>query len=70
VASFPLLTQLYSEGKFENLNSLLNSTNDFQVFYETWENVVKVGGDSYAVTTTVCPSGVVAVPGSNPISCA
>lgn len=26
VASFPLLTQLYSEGKFENLNSLLNST--------------------------------------------
>jgi hypothetical protein len=38
-------------------DSTLNATNDFQVFGETWENVVLVGHEAEVVTTTICPNG-------------
>ena len=38
-------------------DSTLNSTNDFQIFEETWENVAYVGVESLWVTSDVCPSG-------------
>src|SRR6185503_2072567 len=38
-------------------DSLLNSTNDFQVFAEGWENVAFVGVESQVITTAICPSG-------------
>jgi len=38
-------------------DSILNSTNDFQVFAEGWENVAFVGVESQVITTAVCPSG-------------
>jgi hypothetical protein len=43
-------------------DSTLNSTNDFQIFAETWEQVAFVGVESLAVTSRVCPSGEVAAP--------
>ena len=43
-------------------DSSLNSTNDFQVFSETWENIGKVGVESIWASTTVCPNGEVANP--------
>jgi hypothetical protein len=61
---------LYIEGTFLHLDagvlelgivrdSTLNSTNDYQVFGETFENVARVGPEQAAlwVTSTVCPSG-------------
>jgi hypothetical protein len=41
-------------------DSTLNSTNDFQVFSETWENIGLVGVESIWASTTVCPNGEVA----------
>jgi hypothetical protein len=41
-------------------DSVLNSTNDFQIFGETWENIVKVGVESLVITSDVCPTGEVA----------
>jgi hypothetical protein len=38
-------------------DSILTSTNDFQIFAEGWESIVKVGVESDCVTTAVCPSG-------------
>jgi hypothetical protein len=43
-------------------DSVLNSTNDFQIFGETFENVAFVGVESLAVETTVCDSGAVSLP--------
>jgi hypothetical protein len=43
-------------------DSTLNSTNDFQNFAETWEQVTKVGVESLVVTTELCPSGEVSAP--------
>lgn len=38
-------------------DSILNATNDFQIFAETWENVAYVGVESLKITSTVCASG-------------
>lgn len=38
-------------------DSVLNSTNDFQIFGETFENIAFVGVESLAVTSTICPAG-------------
>ena len=43
-------------------DSVLNSTNDYQIFAETFENVAFIGVESLWVTSTVCPSGTVANP--------
>jgi hypothetical protein len=61
---------LYIEGTFLHLDagvlelgvvrdSTLNSTNDYQVFGETFENVARIGPTQSALwfTSTVCPSG-------------
>jgi hypothetical protein len=49
-------------------DSALNSTNDYQLFAETFENVAFTGLQSLAVTSTVCPSGEVALE-ANLITC-
>lgn len=69
---FPDVVQwaLYIEGTFLHIDSgvlelgivrdsTLNSTNDYQVFGETFENVARIGPTQSAlwVTSTVCPSG-------------
>lgn len=38
-------------------DSTLNSTNDYQVFAETFEAVALVGVESLALTMDLCPSG-------------
>jgi hypothetical protein len=38
-------------------DSTLNATNDFQVFYETFEGIAKIGPTSLEITSTICPSG-------------
>jgi len=43
-------------------DSVLNATNDFQMFGEVFENYAKVGIESLAVTSTVCANGVVSAP--------
>lgn len=64
---------LYPEGSFLYLDggtlelglvrdSVLNATNDFQIFGETWENIAFVGVESLAVTTTVGDTGTVTLP--------
>lgn len=70
--SFPLVAQiaLYVEGAFIHVDggslelglvrdSTLNSTNDFQMFGETFENVARLGPVQSALwlNATVCPSG-------------
>ena len=62
---------LYPEGSFLYLDggtlelglvrdSVLNSTNDFEIFGESFENVAFIGIESLAVTSTVCDSGITA----------
>jgi hypothetical protein len=64
---------LYPEGSFLYLDggtlelglvrdSVLNATNDFQLFGETFENVAFVGVESLAVESTICDSGTVSLP--------
>lgn len=73
LVGFPATVEwfLFSPGTFLHLDagsldlgvvrdSTLTSTNDFQIFAETWENVAFVGVDSRVVTSTVCPSGTFA----------
>ena len=66
---------LYPEGSFLFLDggtlelgivrdSTLNSTNDYTVFGETFENVAFIGVESLEVTSTLCPNGAVALPGT------
>jgi hypothetical protein len=70
--NFPTVAQwaLYVEGEFLHLDggtlelglvrdSTLNSTNDYQVFGETFENVARIGPTQGAlwVTSTICPDG-------------
>ena len=43
-------------------DSVLNATNDFQIFGETFESVAFVGVESLAVTSTICDSGTVSLP--------
>lgn len=50
-------------------DSVLNATNDFQLFFETWNGIGKIGIESLWVTSTVCPSGATAPAGSL-ITCA
>jgi hypothetical protein len=64
---------LFAEGSFLYLDggvlelglvrdSVLNATNDFQIFGESFENVAFVGVESLAVTTTVDDRGAVSAP--------
>lgn len=66
---------LYPEGSFLFLDqgtldlgivrdSVLNSTNDFQSFMETFEGIAFVGIESLELTFTICPTGTVAAPAS------
>ena len=66
---------LFPEGSFLYLDagmlelgivrdSVLNKTNDFQIFGETFENVAYVGVESLAVESVVCDSGTVSLPAS------
>lgn len=66
---------LYPEGSFLYLDggilelgivrdSVLNSTNDFQIFGESFENVAFVGVESLQITSDVCDSGAVSLPKS------
>jgi hypothetical protein len=59
---------LYPTGSWLNLDagelqlgvvrdSSLNATNDFQIFAETWENIVFTGVESLWLTSEVCPNG-------------
>jgi hypothetical protein len=43
-------------------DSVLNATNDYQIFGETFEAVAFTGVESLAVTTPVCDSGTVSLP--------
>lgn len=43
-------------------DSTLNLTNDFQVFFETFEQVAYLGIESLAIVSTLCPNGTVAAP--------
>lgn len=43
-------------------DSVLNSTNDYSVFGETFEEVAFVGSEALHVTTTVCNDGTVSAP--------
>lgn len=69
---------LYPEGSFLYLDggvlelglvrdSVLNQSNDFQIFGESFENVAFVGIESLAITSTVCDSGTVSLP--NDVNC-
>jgi hypothetical protein len=49
-------------------DSILNATNDFQMFGEVFENYAKIGIESLAVTSTVCANGVVSAPAA-PTGC-
>jgi hypothetical protein len=72
---FPSTTRwfLFPEGSFLYLDggtlelglvrdSVLNATNDFQIFGETFEGLAYVGVESLAVTSTICDTGEVAAP--------
>lgn len=69
---FPEGSHLYLDGGTLELglvrDSVLNETNDFQIFGESFESVAFLGIESLAVTTTVCDSGVVALP-NDPTNC-
>lgn len=38
-------------------DSTLNATNDFQIWYETFEGACRIGPTSLEITSTLCPSG-------------
>lgn len=63
---YPEGTWLYLDGGTLDLgivrDSTLNTTNDFTIFGEVFENAAKVGVESLEITTTLCPNGVVAIP--------
>jgi hypothetical protein len=69
-AAFPanMIWYLFAEGTFAFMDggtldlglvrdSTLNAANDYQLFTESWENVVKFGLESYRVTTPILPTG-------------
>ena len=69
---------LYPEGSFLYLDggvlelglvrdSVLNESNDFQIFGESFENVAFIGVESLKITTPVCDSGTVSIPDA--VSC-
>lgn len=64
---------LFHEGAFVHLDggtldlglvrdSTLNSTNDYRIFAETFENVAYRGIFAYRVRSAICPNGVAALP--------
>jgi hypothetical protein len=70
IALFPanMIWYLFAEGTFAFMDggtldlglvrdSVLNAANDYQLFVETWENVVKFGLESYRITTPILPTG-------------
>jgi hypothetical protein len=72
---FPASVQfpLFPEGSWLHLDSgqldlgivrdsTLNSTNDFQIFAETWENAAFVGVESQWHTATLAPNGTNSAP--------
>jgi len=65
---FPEGTWLFLDGGELDLglvrDSTLNSTNDFQIFSETFEGLAMVGIESLKITSTVCPSGAYAPAGT------
>ena len=46
-------------------DSVLNSTNDYQIFGETFENVAFVGVESLRITSTLCPAGATGGPAAS-----
>jgi hypothetical protein len=62
-ALYPEGTWLFLDGGRLDLgvvrDSTLNSTNDLQVFAETFEGAHKIGAESLWLTINVCPSGAV-----------
>jgi hypothetical protein len=38
-------------------DSTLNATNDFQIFFETFEGIAKIGPTSLEITSTICANG-------------
>lgn len=84
VDGFPAAIEayLFPEGTFLHLDSgdlelgivrdsTLNSTNDFQVFGESFENVARIGPAQAAkkISFTACPTGEVAAPDGTAITC-
>jgi len=69
---FPEGSFLYLDGGTLELgivrDSTLNSTNDYQIFGEGFENVAFIGVESLQVTSTVCATGEVTLPRT--LSCA
>lgn len=72
---FPTTVQwaLYPEGSWLHLDagsldlgivrdSTLNSTNDFQIFAETWEQAALIGVESQWLISTLCFNGTVSAP--------
>jgi hypothetical protein len=63
---FPEGSFLYLDGGTLELglvrDSVLNKTNDFQIFGESFEDVAFVGVESLSVVSTLCDSGTVAAP--------
>jgi hypothetical protein len=70
LADFPaqVIWYLFTEGTFAFMDggtldlglvrdSTLNAANDYQVFVETFENVVKFGNESYRITSPILPTG-------------
>lgn len=74
IALFPEGTFLHLDGGVLELgivrDSTLNSTNDYQVFGETFENVARIGPTQAArwLSVTICPSGTFPATGTA-ISC-
>lgn len=69
---FPEGSYLFLDGGTLDLgivrDSTLNSTNDFEIFGETFENIAFVGPESLALTSTVCPDGTTG-PAATAITC-
>ncbi len=64
---------MYPEGSWLHLDagsldlgivrdSTLNSTNDYQIFGETWEQAALIGVESLWIVSTLCPNGTVSAP--------
>jgi len=76
-----LIWYIFPEGSFLFLDagrldlgivrdSTLNTSNEYQIFAESFENVAFVGVESLKVTSTVCPSGETALPSETNLACA
>lgn len=65
---YPEGSWLYLDGGVLELgivrDSTLNTTNDYTIFGETFESAAGVGVESLEITTTLCPNGAVAAPGT------